>query len=668
MAGGYMGKILWVDLSEGKWWEEELPEEIYRNFLGGYGLGARIIYERQPAGVEPLSPEAIFGVTAGVLTGTGALFMGRYTAVGKSPLTGGWGDSNSGGYFAPAIKQAGYDAIFFRGKAEKPVYLAIIGDKIELRDASHLWGVDAVEAEKRLKEEVGQKRAQVAVIGQAAENLSLISGIITDRGRIAARSGLGAVMGSKNLKAIVLAGRARINVADRKRMTEITRTYMKKFEGKMLLEALLKGPGLRFLARLLSRKLPFGIRQEGWQWKAILKRYGTSGISALSALNGDMPIKNWAGAGIVDFPISKAKKVSDDAVIAFEKEKYNCYSCPLGCGGIFELNREKYGFEESHKPEYETLGVFGGLILNDDIDIIIKMNEMANRAGIDTISAGETIAFAFEAYERGYLTNSDTDGLELVWGNGEAAYKLLEKMIKREGIGDILADGIKKAIEKLGKKEMAEFGMHAGGQELPMHDPRYDPGYGIGYEGEPTPGRHTIASYTYQELMAIYKKYKDVPKEPPLYNIKNKYSTENKGRGQMYASLWQELNNGCGGCLFGLQTGIDLPLVEWLNAATGWNLSEEEYLKIAKRMKTLRQAFNAREGIVPGRDFRMPGRATGHPPLKYGPVAGVTLDMKKLVGDFWKELGWNPETGIPEKKTLEELGLDFVLKDLYPEG
>ncbi len=668
MAGGFMGKILWVDLSEGKWWEEKLPENFYRNFLGGYGLGARIIWERQSAGVDPLSPEAIFGLTAGVLTGTGALFVGRYTAVGKSPLTGGWGDANSGGYFAPAIKQAGYDAIFFKGKAEKPVYLAIIGDNIELRDASHLWGVDAVETEKRLKEEAGAKRVQVAAIGQAAENGCLISGIVTDRGRIAARSGLGAVMGSKNLKAVVLSGRTRINVADRKKMTEVTREYMKKFEGKMPLEALLKGPVLRFLARLLSRKLPFGVRQEGWQWKAVLKRYGTSGIVGLSALNGDLPVKNWSGAGVVDFPIPRARKISDDAVIAFEKEKYNCYSCPLGCGGIYELSKEKYGFEESHKPEYETLSVFGGLILNDDIDVIIRANELANRAGIDTISAGETIAFAFEAYERGYITKTDTDGLELVWGNGEAAYKLLEKMIRREGIGDILADGIKKAIEKLGKPEMGEFGMHAGGQELPMHDPRYDPGYGIGYESEPTPGRHTIVSYTYQELMAIYKKYKDVPKEPPLYSIKFKYSTENKGKGQMYASLWQELNSICGGCLFGIQVGLELPLVKWLNAVTGWDLSEEEYLGIAKRVKTLRQAFNAREGIVPGRDFRIPPRAKGDPPLKYGPLAGVKLDMNRLVGEFWEEMGWNPETGIPEKKILEELGLNDVVDALYKEG
>ena len=669
MAGAFIGKILWVDLSEGKWWDEELDEEIYKNFLGGYGLGAKIVYDRQPAGVDPLSPEAIFGIVPGILTGTGAMFMGRYLAVGKSPLTGGWGDANSGGYFSPAIKKAGYDGIFFKGKSEKPVYLAIANNKIELRDATDLWGVDAVETEKRLKElfsKEGIKRVDVAAIGQAGENLSRISGIVTDRGRIAARQGFGAVMGSKNLKALVLSGKTKIPIAKRKEMTEVTRKYMKDFEGvSNLFNHAWLGKVLGFLGKVLSKRLPFLMKNEGFQWKAILKRYGTAGLTAFSGLSGDSPVKNWNGVGAIDFPLPKVKKISDDSVIALETEKYNCYSCPVGCGGIFKLNPEKYGYDETHKPEYETLGAFGTLILNDDLDIIVKINEICNRAGIDTISAGETIAFAFELYERGIITKEDTGGLELTWGNGNAAMELVKKMINREGIGETFADGIKKAVEKLGKPETAEFGVHAGGTELPMHDPRFDPGYGIAYEAEPTPGRHTIVSYTYQELMSLSKRHKDLPKQSSLYSTKKKYSTEDKARGQYYGSLWQELNATCGGCLFGLQVGVDLPLVDWLNASTGWNMSEEEYLTTARRIKTLRQAFNAREGIVPGRDFRMTGRAKGHPPLDKGPLRGVDLDMDKLTGDFWNELGWDYETGIPKKETLKELGLEKVAEDIY---
>lgn len=662
MPGGYMGKILWVDLSSGKFEEEQIPDEIYRNFIGGYGLGARIIFERQKAKVDPLGEEAIFGMCPGLLTGTGAQFVGRYMCVGKSPLTRGWGDSNSGGYFAPAIKQCGYDGIFFTGKAEKPVYLLIYEGKIELRDASHLWGKTTVETEEIIREELKDEKVQIASIGPAGEKLSFISGIVTDRGRIAARSGLGAVMGSKKLKAVVLKGNVRIPVHDRNALMNETRRFLKRLQ---IGERFIKWTGGRLLhsAGKLARILPFHFRQEAILWRLILKKFGTSGILSYSVEGGDTPIKNWKGIGYLDFPLSRSSKISDENIIKYEVKKYNCYSCPIACGGIIKKTDGKYKIEESHKTEYETLGALGAMNLIDDPDIIFKMNEMCNEAGIDTISVGSVISFAMECYENGILTKKDLDGIELEWGNGEGAMKLLEKIIKREGIGDVLADGVKVASEKIGKGS-EKFAVHAGGQEIPMHDPRYDPGYGIGYYGEPTPGRHTIASFTYLELTQLERKYKQFKKMSALMSKTSWYNPEGKGEAIAFLSKFSQTAFSAGLCLFGLQVGANIPLSEWISAATGWDFSNEEIIVTGQRIATLRQAFNAREGLVPKKDFKLNERATGHPPLEKGPTQNVSLDMEAYIVPYYKEYGWDPQTGIPEDETLKKLGIYELVKGL----
>lgn len=658
----YMGKILWVDLTRREYEEEELPEEIYKNYLGGYGLGVKILFDRLKPGVDPLGPDNILGMVPGLLTGTGAVFVGRYMVVGKSPLTGGWGDANSGGYFAPEIKKCGYDGIFFKGKADKPVYVYITDTGVEIRDASHLWGLDAIEAEKTLKKEVGDERAQVAVIGTAGEKLSLISGIVTDRGRIAARSGVGAIMGSKNLKAVVLRGRKNIPVADKNRVVEETKKFMKRIEASERVQKFLE-KRMGWIGSLL-RKLPFHARQEGILWRNVLKKYGTSGILAFCVEGGDAPVKNWKGIGYLDFPLSKSMKISDDNIVRFEIKKYNCYSCPLACGGIVQVKEGPYVIEESHKPEYETLAAFGSMTLVDDPYILFKANDMCNRAGIDTISTGSTIAFAMECYENGIITKKDTGGIELTWGNGEALLQFLEKIIKREGIGDIFADGVKVASRKLGKGSEA-FAIHAGGQELPMHDPRYDPGYGVGYYCEPTPGRHTLISYTYAELMEVHKKFKKFKRFGMLTSKGKWYSTEDKGRAMAILSKFVQVTNACGFCIFGLQIGGNIPVFEWVNASTGWNLTEEDFMRIGERIETLRYSFNVREGLNPPKDFMPNKRALGYPPLPKGPTAGVSVEIEKLGREFYEEYGWDFESGLPKKETLERLGLQNVIEALY---
>jgi aldehyde:ferredoxin oxidoreductase len=657
-----MGKILWVDLDKEEIHEEDVPEEVYRDFLSGYGLGVKVLYENIPRGADPLGPENVLGFCSGLLTGTGTPFSGRYIVVGKSPLTGGWGDANSGGHFTIAIKQAGYDGIFFKGIAKEPVYLYIDGDKKELRSAKGLWGKDCYETEDALRKELG-KRFKVACIGPGGERCIRYAGISCDKGRFAARSGLGCVMGSKKLKALAISGKAKAKPHNRERLKEVTEPYLARFKGVPLLGKGPLGTILRWTARIL-RFSPVQPRLMSDTWREILRRYGTCGVTAMAAESGDSPVKNWFGAGCEDFPLDRSLKISDENVIRYEVKKFHCYACPLGCGGIMELKDGPYKLEEEcHKPEYETLCAFGTLCLNDDLESIFKLNDMCNRAGIDTISTGAVVAFAVNCAEEGIINEEETGGIALGWGYAPGMIALLEKIIAREGIGDLLAEGVKIAAEKIGKGS-DRFAFHAGGQELPMHDPKFDPGYGLAYSAEPTPGRHTTGGYTWQELADMGEKFRDWPGIPMLITGSEKYGPEGKGTRNAMFSKYAQVMNGAGLCLFGLSSGAGIPVIDWLNATTGWDLSPEEYLAIGERILTLRHCFNLREGVTP-RVMKAPPVSYGDPPLERGPLAGVTLDMDRMIEDYFREFDWDRETGMPSRQRLTVLGLDRALEDLY---
>jgi aldehyde:ferredoxin oxidoreductase len=639
-----MGKVLMADLSTREIREETIPDHIYEQYLSGMGLAAHILYDMIPAGADPLGPENIIGFVSGLLTGTGSLFAGRWMVVGKSPLTGGWGEANCGGSFSPAIKRCGYDGIFFTGISEKPVYLYVNYDGAELRDASHLWGRDAVESEALLISETSAN-SRVAVIGPAGERLSLISGICNDRGRMAARSGLGAVMGAKRLKAVVLNGKKRIEVhnrAETKRLSQMCNRWV-QFQPPIF-----AGPMAAYVGALM-RILPVQMSMDGLVYKMLLKKWGTGGMNQMSVEMGDAPIKNWRGSN-VDWGIRKSMSVNPDAIRKYEKVKYHCYACPLGCGGICST-KGKYG--ETHKPEYETVLSLGGLCMNADIDSIFHLNEILNRAGMDTISAGSTVAFAIECYEAGILTKKDTDGLELTWGNSEAIVALIEKMIRREGIGDILADGSKVAVRKIGKKA-GLFAMHAGGQELPMHDGRNDPGYNVHYSVEAAPGRHTVGAQMYYEMFQLWKVAKGLPRVKPLYFKDRKYiADEEKAMKAALCSKFVNVVNCAGLCLFGVFLGAKrTPTFSWLNAATGWNKTPEEYLDIGAQIQTLKQAFNIKHGIDP-RLFRPGDRVIGKPAQTEGANRGRTVDMEKMIRDYYGQFGWNPETGRPTEESID---------------
>jgi len=649
MGKGYIGKVLFVDLTKGGFKEEIIPDEVYEKYLSGTGLASYLLYDRIPAGADPLGPKNIFGLMSGLLTGTGSLFSGRWMAVGKSPLTGGWGDANCGGQFSPAIKRAGYDGIFFTGASKKPVYLFIGDGKKELRDASKLWGKDAVETEELLLEECGHE-AKVACIGPAGEKLSLISGICNDKGRIAARSGLGAVMGSKKLKAVVLNDCKRIPVANRNEMKRLSKICSKWVSMQPPFV-----PGtMTGLIGAFMRILPTQMAQDGMLYKVMLKKWGTVSMNQVSAEMGDSPLKNWNGSE-KDFGMSKSKYVNPDVFTDCEMVKYHCYSCPLGCGGICKMTGK---FTETHKPEYESVLALGGLCMNEDADSIFYMNELLNRAGMDTISAGGTVAFAIECYERGIITKEETDGLELKWGNTNAIVALIYKMINREGFGDVLADGSKAASEKIGKGS-ERFAIHAGGQELAMHDSRNDPGFGLHYSVDPTPGRHTIGAWLYYEMFQLWKKVKSLPSVKPLYHKNAKYTADNeKAVWASACSKFMNVLNGSGMCMFGAFIGIKrTPTFDWLNAATGWNKDPEEYMEIGERIQTIKQQFNVKHGIEP-KSFRANDRALGIPPLLEGANKDRTVEIDKLSSDYWSEFGWDAETGKPKAETLSKLGIE----------
>jgi aldehyde:ferredoxin oxidoreductase len=648
MSKGYMGKILWVDLSKRQIREEVIPDEIYEQYLSGTGLAAYLLCNRIPAGADPLGPDNILGFVSGLLTGTGSLFSGRWMVAGKSPLTGGWGDANCGGNLSPAIKRCGYDGIFFTGISEKPVYLHVRHNGAELCDASHLWGKDAVETEEALIKEKGDK-AKVACIGPAGEKLSLISGICNDRGRLAARSGLGAVMGSKKLKAVVLSGKRRIDVHNRDEIKRLSRQCNRWVQWQ---PPFLPGPQAAYMG-VVMRLLPTQMAMDGMIEKILLRKWGTSSLNQASVEMGDSPIKNWKGSN-VDFNPKRSLPTNPDAIKKVERVKYHCYACPLGCGGICTLPGK---YAEIHKPEYESTLALGGLCLNSDMDSIFYMNEVLNRAGMDTISAGGTVAFAIECYENGLLTKADTDGLELTWGNSKAIIALVEKMVRREGIGDLLADGSKVAARKIGKGA-SDYAIQAGGQELPMHDGRNDPGFNVHYSAEPAPGRHTIGSQLYYEMFQLWKQVKGLPRPKFLYFKDRKYvANEEKAVTAAACSKFMNVANGSGLCLFGLFIGAKrIRTFDWLNAATGWRKTPEDYMEIGERIQTLKQLFNIRHGIDPW-SFKVGDRVVGRPPLTEGANRGRTMDMEKMISDYWYQLGWDAATGKPTEARVARLGI-----------
>jgi aldehyde:ferredoxin oxidoreductase len=597
MAGGYMGKLLWVNLSTGKLDVESPEESLYRDFVGGYGLGAKLLYVRQKAGVNALGPDNTLGLITGPLTGTPATFGARYAAVAKSPLTGGWGDANSGGYFGPHLKFAGFDGVFFTGISPHPVYLLIDNGKAEIKDASHLWGKGAYETEDILEAQYG-RTAKVVTIGPAGEKMCLISCIMSNKGDAAARSGLGAVMGSKKLKAVVAKGEMKVPIFNQEAATKLRQEHI--------------AGGKTFFERF--------------------NKYGTSSHADASAHSGDTPVRNWGGIGVRDLPDVSGLK--GDLAIANVDRRKGCWHCPAQCKATLKAGTGEYKYPAgTHRLEYESMGALGANCSNTNLESLNMANHICNSYGMDTISAGSTIAFAMECYENGIITSRDTDGIELTWGNHRSLIAMLEKMVKREGFGDVLADGVKLAAERIGP-EAEQFAVHIGGQELGMHDPK---GGFFAFAGKPmgsmyhmdaAPGRHTgyfgpTGFIGYFLNAAGFCMHGSIPGDPARY------------------------------------------LQGFMSTITGWDRPVEELLKLGDRIGTMRHLFTLREGDNPILRKVHP-RILGRPPQSEGPIAGVSVDIEAQ--DYWNlgYLDWDRFTTKPSKNKLLELGLKDEAEELWP--
>jgi aldehyde:ferredoxin oxidoreductase len=623
MLGGYMGKLLFVDLTQGSVREESLPESVCRHFIGGTGLGIRLLYEHMKPEADPFGPDNMLGFVTGPLTGTSVPSSGRYMVVTKSPLTGAWADSNSGGSFGPELKAAGYDGVFFSGVAPKPVYLWLSPEKAELRDASHLWGKDTTETEDVLRQELNEPGVRIACIGPSGESRTLIAGIIAERGRAAGRGGVGAVMGSKRLKAVAVMGDKKVPVANPENLGSLREDVVKSFQTSEF--------------------------QKG------LHALGTGGGTSMLISMGESALKNWSLYGKEAMP--SCTNLDTANLEKYKVRSYACQGCPLACGAILTLKEGPFAVGEVHRPEYETLAAFGSLCLNDSAESVIKANDICNRYGMDTISAGSTIAFAMECYERGIISEKETDGIKLTWGNTEAIVAVLEKMVRRDGFGAVLADGVAKAAERIGKGS-EEWAIHVHGREVPMHDTRNWPARAAGYIVDAEASNHSFSDGAMMLELGVPLGF-DLALQAPQVDLHGDY--ENKGPMYKMGFEFFELLSSAGLCSLTMIFNPVTPVAEYITAVTGWDFTWAEALNAGHRILTLRQAFNVREGLLP-EEFTLPQRVVE--PAATGPNTGVKVDVDALKSHCFAALGWDLKTGIPYQRTLINLGLGELTGDL----
>ena len=440
--------------------------------------------------------------------------------------------------------------------------------------------------------------------------MSLIAAIIHDKGRAAARSGVGAIMGSKKLKAVVVKGNVKVPVANEAMLEQLRKRHMK---------------GMKDFPR-----------------NEILSRLGTGNETEECIMTGDTPLKNWAGTYPEDF--SNAKALSAESVLRYKVKKYGCWRCPVACGGYCDVPDGPYTVK-GHMPEYETVAAFGALCLNDNLESVIKANHLCNLLGLDTISAGATIAFAIECYEKGLISKADTDGLELTWGNHSSIIGLLERMGRRKGFGNVLADGSRIAAERIGGGA-SEFAMHIQGQEVAMHDGKLIPGMAITYQYNDAPGKHTLSCEDWKR-----------PGMPTEERKWDEYSGRAKDH-QRYAA-YRYVTDCAGLCYFSMYFYNAPEMVDYMRAVTGWEYGMEETALDGERIMTMRHLFNLREGQNP-RLWVPPGRTVGRPPLEKGPLIGVTLDMELMAREYYDLLGWDFESSVPTPRVLKKLGLARV--------
>lgn len=610
MAGGYMGSVLEVNLSTRC--SRVLPTDTWplREYIGGSGLGARILYDNTDETTDPLGGDNLLIFALGPWVGTNVYSSDRFEVVAKSPLTGIYAESDCGGHFGGSLKRAGFDAVIVKGKASSPVYLWLNRGKVEIREAGHLWGLDTFETYDAVRLET-HPRAEVASIGPAGEKLVKLAGIFTDgtHARAAARCGLGAVMGSKNLKAVAAYGDSKVPVASQDRLAE----------------------HLRAIAKPMTEQT------------VALRKWGTSNGLVMCEEIGDLPIRNWS---LGKWPEGAQRICGQTMAKTILKGNYACGRCAIACGRVVGMYGKVYSPSETAGPEYETLGLLGSNCLVDDLDAISKANELCNRYGLDTISVGSAIAFAIEAYERGIIGLGDTGGIKLRWGDGEVLVEMVRQIGERTGIGRLLGEGTRNAAEALGHNSI-EFAIQVKGLDLPAHDPRAKFSTALAYATSNRGACH-LQAFSYEFENGISMPEIGIPVTLERHTPEGKahlvYVTQN------LMSILDSLK--C--CKFVIFGGMNVNrMVDILNDVTGWDVTLQEFMKTGERIFNLKRLYNTRLGVS-RKDDRIPDRILTL--MRDGGASGKLPPLGLMLGEYYSLRGWD-EFGIPTDAKLEELGL-----------
>jgi len=610
----YAGKLLRLDLGSGTQRTEPIDEADVRQYLLGSGLAAKIYYEEVQPDLDPLDPASPLLAFTGLLTGTYSPTGCRSTWCGRSPLTGIWDESNMGGHWGAELRFAGFDGLIITGRASEPVYLWIHDGQAEVRPAGHLWGKDHFEVFDALREETDPK-AQIGCIGPAGENLVHFASVMQggqDHARAAGRGGMGALLGSKNLKAIVVRGTSKPTYPDQAAFRGFVR------EINPFIKANSVG----------------------------LSQLGTAGGVPATELTGDLALKNWTLGNWKE----EAARVSGQRIAETIFDRHtHCFACPIGCGKNVKIEDGPYAGVRGHGPEYETLAGFGGNCLCDDLNAISRMNDLCNRYGLDTISTSAVMAFAMEAYEKGLLSPDDTGGIELEWGDAGAMIETIHAIARREGIGALLADGVRALAAHLGPEADA-FAIHVKGMELPYHDPRAFVDMAVNYATASRGACHleSLAYWVgYGVRFDVYGWY-----NPQDYDA---HDSEGKGKVTVDFQNYMAVYNPLGICKF-IAKGKVGPqhIADLVNAAIGWDWTVDDVLQTGERLFNLKRLINGRFGVT-GADDTLPQRLlTEARPT--GGAAGVLPDLDAMLAEYYRARGWTPE-GMPTGARLEALGL-----------
>jgi len=632
MSYGYTGNILHVDLSSKKHWIENPEENFYRTYWGGRALALYYMLNQMKPHTDPLSPDNLLIFAPGVLTGTPAPAMPRYTVCAKSPLTGAQGEAEAGGWWGPELKKAGFDAIIIKGSSPVPVYLYIKDGKVEIKDGTHLWGKDTGETQRIIKEELADDKIRIAQIGPAGENLVRFANIVNELKHFNGRNGLGAVMGSKKLKAIAVRGTKAISLYNKEKVSQVTREITK-----------------RIMDNPLSRDL---------------RELGTPGTVRPTYEAGCLPSYNWTTGYFKEGENLTAETLNKTIL----KGTKGCYACPIRCKRVVEVDEPNLKVDPSYGgPEYETIVSLGSLCGISDLKYIAKANELCNKYTMDTISAGMVIAFAMQCYQEGLLTKEDTGGIELTFGNKEAVLEMIEKIAHREGLGDLLSQGSYLAAQKIGKGS-EKFIHQVKRQEIPMHDPRLKTGVGLQY---------ALSDYGADHMKAAHDPFfKDKDsvgiKEMKGLGILEPVSPTDIGEKKValfkLLDIYWTVFDILGVCDFGYvprSVGTMEELLEIIKSATGWKTTWFELMKLGERSINMARIFNYREGFT-SQDDTLP--EVFYHNFKGGPLDGQGAinkeDFQKALRLRYQLMGWNPDTGIPTPAKLIELDLDWLIEEV----